>query len=47
MQGIGRGAPSFQPYLYPGVGHNPFFMAGAPERTARFFGEFMASCRAS
>jgi hypothetical protein len=47
MQGIGRGAPSFQPYLYPGVGHNPFFMAGATERVARFFGEFMATCGAT
>jgi dipeptidyl aminopeptidase/acylaminoacyl peptidase len=47
MQAIGRGAPSFQPYLYPGVGHNPFFMAGAPERMARFFGEFMATCGAT
>lgn len=44
MAGIGRGAPDFEAYLYPGVGHNVFVMAGAPERSARFLAGLAAAC---
>lgn len=44
MARIGRGAPDFEAFLYPGIGHNVFVMAAAPERTARFLGGLAAAC---
>jgi dipeptidyl aminopeptidase/acylaminoacyl peptidase len=43
MARIGRGPPDFEAFLYPGVGHNPFFMAGAAERVAGFLGRLQAA----
>jgi dipeptidyl aminopeptidase/acylaminoacyl peptidase len=46
MTAIGRVAPAFEAYIYPGAGHNPFVMAGAPARVATFLGGLPGACAA-
>jgi dipeptidyl aminopeptidase/acylaminoacyl peptidase len=46
MGRIGRGAPAFEAWLYPGIGHNPLFMVGAPDRVSRFLGTLGQVCTA-
>jgi acetyl esterase/lipase len=43
MRALGRTAPSYQLYTYPGGGHNPLTLPGSVERAAAFLAEFARS----
>lgn len=47
MRALGRTAPSYQLYLYPGGGHNPLTLPGSVERTAAFLAEFASGAWAA
>jgi hypothetical protein len=36
LQALGRGAPAFEYYIYPGGGHNALSLSGSPQRAADY-----------
>ena len=43
MEGLGRGVPAFESYIYQGGGHNPLLLPGSIERTVAFIGRLQES----
>jgi dipeptidyl aminopeptidase/acylaminoacyl peptidase len=43
LQAIGRRAPDFEFYLYPGGEHNPLTLPGSPERTIAYLGRLLGA----
>jgi dipeptidyl aminopeptidase/acylaminoacyl peptidase len=41
MRGLGRGAPSYEYFVYPGAGHTPVQMVGSTQRAAAFLGRVL------
>ncbi len=46
MRGLGRTAPGFESYLYPGGGHNPLTLTDSIDRTFAFLGRLLPAALA-
>jgi dipeptidyl aminopeptidase/acylaminoacyl peptidase len=45
MQGLGRGEPEFEYYIYEGGTHNPLTLSGSLERTRDFAGRLLSAAQ--